>query len=225
MSTPSRRHGRSARARRSALLQATVAVAAERGVAGITHRAVTEKAGLPLATVSYFFPSIAELAGEALREFTAADAAEQVALAAALAQQQRMPDDIAAAFAAVAAPRHPQTLALFEAYLAAARSSELRPAVADALAAARRFAAAGAQAAGAPDPEAIAPAFAALAHGFALHALAVPPAVRPEDLYRALRALFVGHLLEAGHVELALALSRLPPLTVGARRAVAKSLQ
>src|SRR5438445_9572836 len=117
MAAHERRHGSSALARREALLRATVEVAAEVGIAGITHRAVTEKAGLPLATISYFFASIDELAAEALQVFTDADAAAQIALAEQLADQHGTPDEVATAFAAVAAPRWPDTLAMLEAYL------------------------------------------------------------------------------------------------------------
>jgi AcrR family transcriptional regulator len=55
--------------RRDALLRATMEVVAERGVAGVTHRAVTERAGVPLTTASYYFPSIDELVFAALRRF------------------------------------------------------------------------------------------------------------------------------------------------------------
>src|SRR5690349_3496310 len=138
-----RRHGPSARARREALLRATVEVTAELGVAGVTHRAVTERAGLPLATVSYFFSSIDELAGEALRTFMAEEQQTQAALADDLAVAEMTADEAGRAFALAAAPRLPETLALFEALLHAARHPELREAVADALAAARSVATAG----------------------------------------------------------------------------------
>ena len=203
-----KRHRPSAQARRDALLQATVEVAAELGTAGVTHRAVTERAGLPLATASYFFGSIDELAEEALRVFTAADADSQLALAAALAEQHSTPDEVATAFTAAVEPRRPETLAMIEAYLHAARSPEFRDALSDALAATRRVAAAAAAAAGSPDPDAGAPAFAALAHGFALHELGVPGSVPPETVHDAFRALFLGYLLDAGHTELALSLAK-----------------
>ncbi|TDQ00176.1 TetR family transcriptional regulator [Labedaea rhizosphaerae] len=57
------------RHRRELLLRATIEVVAERGVAGVTHRAVTERAGVPLATASYYFSSIDELVYEALKQF------------------------------------------------------------------------------------------------------------------------------------------------------------
>lgn len=182
-------------------------VAADRGAAGITHRAVTDQAGVPLATVSYFFDSINQLVEEALRVFGTEERDRLTGLADLLAAEQRTPDEIVTAFAAVSQPRLPETLAMFEAYLHAARGPELRESVAEALEASRRAAVAGARAAGAPDPEAMAPALVALAHGFALHQLAAPAKVDPDALRAALRAQFIGHLVETGHADLALRLA------------------
>src|SRR5690606_36117676 len=115
-------HRPSAQARRDALLRAAIEVAAERGAAGTTHRAVTQRAGLPLATASYFFSSIAELVSEALRTHVAEEAERLAALAAELVAGRRTPDELAAALAEAAMPRGPLpfTLAQFEAYLQAA---------------------------------------------------------------------------------------------------------
>lgn len=57
------------RPRREALLRAAIEVVGERGLAGVTHRAVTERAGVPLTSASYYFGSIDELVFEALRGF------------------------------------------------------------------------------------------------------------------------------------------------------------
>ncbi|MGN6251630.1 MAG: TetR/AcrR family transcriptional regulator [Marmoricola sp.] len=202
-----RRHGAAATARRDALLRACVEVAAERGRAGITHRAVTERAGLPLATVSYFFDSIDALADEALRTFMEAEERTQVDLAEALAGASSTAEEVAAAFVGVAAPRHPETLALLEALLHAARSGE-HEAARRALGSARAVAAAAAAAAGAPDPQALAPALTALAHGLALHRLAAQYDVGDATTYDGFRALFLGQLLLAGDVEAAVELAR-----------------
>lgn len=188
-------------------MSAAIEVAADHGIAAVTHRAVTEKAGLPLATVSYFFDSITELANEAIRSYAAADAASLHVLAESLLTQNSSPLEIAAAFALAAAPRRPDTLAMFEAYLRSARSPELRDAVADALGAAREVATAAARAAGTPDPEALAPALVALAHGFALHQLAVPESTGGDDLARTARTLLIGHLVENGMISEAIALA------------------
>jgi DNA-binding transcriptional regulator YbjK len=195
-----RRHRPSAQARRDALLRAAIEVAAERGAAGTTHRAVTQRAGLPLATASYFFSSIAELVSEALRTHVAEEAERLAALAAELVAGRRTPDELAAALAEAAMPRGPLpfTLAQFEAYLQAARDPALRDAVADALATYRQVAEAALVAAGAPPDAAAeaAPAFIALADGFALHHLAHPRPGDVDALRRALRMLFDGLLVD-----------------------------
>jgi DNA-binding transcriptional regulator YbjK len=129
-----RRHRPSAQARRDALLRAAVDVAAERGAAGVTHRAVTERAGLPLATVSYFFSSIDDLVAEALHTFVTDEVTRLSELAETLAADESSPDDLTAvlpaalAEAAMPAGPLPWTLTQFETYLQAARGEALRPA-------------------------------------------------------------------------------------------------
>ncbi|MFC9897102.1 TetR/AcrR family transcriptional regulator [Nocardia sp. NPDC127579] len=204
----SRRHGPSAQARRDALLRATVEIVAERGVAAVTHRAVTERAGLPLATVSYFFSSISELETEALRVFVAEERATQVAAAECLAAEQLTADAVGRALTAATAPRYPDSLAFFESLLHAARSEDFRDAVREALDASRAVANAALQAVGAPDPETVAPALTALAHGMALHQLAVPGSIDESGSFQAFRALVLGYLLQSGHTDLALALAQ-----------------
>jgi TetR/AcrR family transcriptional regulator, regulator of biofilm formation and stress response len=204
-SDPPRRHRPSAQARREALLQAAVEVAAERGVAGTTHRAVTERAGLPLATASYFFASIDDLVAEALRTFVADEAARLEAIADQLARDAHRPDDLAAALSEASMPSGPLpwALAQFEAYLQAARDDAMRTPVADALAAYEHVAELALTAAGAPAESAAgaAPAFNALADGFALHRLARPRAGDVAALQRALRLLFLGLLVEQGELD------------------------
>lgn len=58
--------------RRDRLVDATIAVIAERGVAGLTHRAVADAAGVPLGSTTYHLGSRDELLDAALR--AAADA-------------------------------------------------------------------------------------------------------------------------------------------------------
>jgi DNA-binding transcriptional regulator YbjK len=209
---PPRRYRPSAQARREALLRAAVEVAAERGVAGTTHRAVTERAGLPLATASYFFASIDDLVAEALRSFVADEAARLEAIAEQLDGDAERPDDLAAALSEASMPSGPLpwALAQFEAYLQAARDEAMRPPVADALAAYEHVAELALAAAGAA-PEAAAgaaPAFNALADGFALHRLARPQAGDVAALQRALRLLFLGLLVEHGEIDRAARLAR-----------------
>jgi len=204
-----RRHRPRAQARRDALLRAAVEVAAERGAAGVTHRAVTERAGVPLATASYFFSSIDDLVAEALRTFVADEAQRLSDLAGELGGDEHSPDEMAGALAEAAMPVGPLpwALAQFETYLQAARGEALRGPVADALAVYEQVAGAALAGAGAPDPAAAAPAFNALADGFALHHLARP---RPGDvaaLRHALRLLFLGLLVSHGQLDRAAALA------------------
>jgi AcrR family transcriptional regulator len=48
-------------ASRRALLDAATAVLVDRGVGALTHRAVADRAGVPLARVSYHFPTVEDL--------------------------------------------------------------------------------------------------------------------------------------------------------------------
>jgi DNA-binding transcriptional regulator YbjK len=189
---PRRRHRGTALARREALLRATVTVAAARGTAGVTHRRVTEEAGVPLATVSYFFESIDALAAEALQVFAGARAAELLTLAETITAEGDNADEVAAALATAAQPPTTSGLAQVEAYLHAARVPAFRPAVAEAVAAFEHVATVALTATGVADPARLAAAFVALADGFALRALALPGSVEPTLLHLAFRALYLG---------------------------------
>lgn len=199
-----RRHGASARQRRAALIDAAVQVAAEKGMSGITHRAVTERAGVPLATVGYFFDSITDLAMEALRTGVAEDAARMTELATSLVESDDpLPlADLLDTFAAAAAggPRT-EGLAFIESLLAVARDPDLRAVGAEALEAGRAVVAAVGEAADVPvgDPG----AFLALTHGFLLHKLASPDLVDDETLARGVRSMLIGELVRSGRLDLA----------------------
>jgi DNA-binding transcriptional regulator YbjK len=54
-------------ARREALLEATLALLAETGADAVTHRRVAERAGLPLASTTYWFDSKEHLLTQALQ--------------------------------------------------------------------------------------------------------------------------------------------------------------
>ena len=71
MPAPAKLQRASAQRRRAALLAAAAELAAETGAGAVTHRAVAQRAGLPLSTTSYFFSSIDELVTEALRTHAA----------------------------------------------------------------------------------------------------------------------------------------------------------
>ncbi|MFF0488655.1 TetR/AcrR family transcriptional regulator [Nocardia sp. NPDC004068] len=201
-----RRHGPSAQARRDALLQATVEIVAEQGMAAVTHRSVTERAGLPLATVSYFFSSIDDLPREALRTFMARERDAQTALADEVATGTMSADEMGRTLAAANRPRLPNWLAHVESLLHAARHPEFRDPVHDALESSWAVARAVVRAVGAPEAEAAAPALTALAHGLALDQLAVGT-IDDKASYQAFRALILGYLLDNGQESLALSLA------------------
>lgn len=200
-----RRHGDSARQRRDALVRATIEVAAEKGMSGVTHRAVTERAGLPLATVGYFFDSITDLAAEALRTGVAEDVARLRTLADELAATSPGTDAMAEAFAAALMSPPTDALAFLEGLLHAARDPQFGPVVAEVLTAGRDVADRAATVAGATrtDPGSLL----ALVHGYLLHALAAPELVEPDALLRGLRAQVIGTLVESGEIEAALRLA------------------
>ncbi|MGX1776913.1 TetR/AcrR family transcriptional regulator [Nocardia brasiliensis] len=214
-STPTprtRRHRASGAARRDALLGATVEVVAAQGMAGVTHRSVTEQAGVPLATISYFFESIGDLAEEALRVFAAERVTALSALNETLATHELDFDRMAALFAASAASNRTQSMAMFEAFLDAGRRVEHRSTVAAALAALRQVATTALATAGASEPEKAAESYAALVDGFALHALTREnQEVDRAGLHRAIRAMYLGELVEAGRIEEAVRLSAAGP--------------
>ena len=55
--------------RREAILDAALALIAERGTEELTHRAVAAAAGVPLGSTTYYFASRAELVREAFRRY------------------------------------------------------------------------------------------------------------------------------------------------------------
>ncbi|AJW40250.1 Transcriptional regulator, TetR [Rhodococcus sp. B7740] len=178
---------------------------AAHGVAGVTHRAVTEAAGVPLATVSYFFDSIDDLTTEAIRTFTArrveelhtrveqsADSSVPGALVNQTVADNRLSD-------------RAQILAMFESYLYAAREPSMRDLVTDMLGSFEALAATTLRIAGAPSPEPIARSFVALVDGYSLHSMASDrQQVQTAELNDALSAMFLGYLLQQGHTEQAI---------------------
>ncbi|HEV7536482.1 MAG TPA: TetR family transcriptional regulator, partial [Acidimicrobiia bacterium] len=174
------------RRRRDALLRATIELLGETGAKSVTHRAVAERAGLPLASTTYYFESVNQLIEEALKLHVAERVAELSGMAAmALGDTGASAQDIAERLAEVlAAAPTPILVAQYQMYLEAGRNPALQPAVAEALAAFEGLAAGVLATLGAREPELTAEAFVALLDGFALHRLA-----RPRDRAREAAAL------------------------------------
>jgi DNA-binding transcriptional regulator YbjK len=121
-STPARRQ-RGER-RRRAILEAALRVIGRDGVAGLTHRAVAEEAGVPLAATTYYFASKADVLREAAElAIERADADTGVPAAPRPARPERL----AAALATLLAGTDPaERLVQHEIGLEAARSPALR---------------------------------------------------------------------------------------------------
>ncbi|GAA3518991.1 TetR/AcrR family transcriptional regulator [Actinocatenispora rupis] len=126
--SPANRRGPTDPGRRDRLVEATIAVIAERGLDGLTHRAVASAAGVPLGSTTYHLGSRDELLATALR-------------AAAEAYNRRLREfldglpadaDLAAALADMithdVGPHRDRTIVEYELYLAALRRPALRPA-------------------------------------------------------------------------------------------------
>lgn len=130
MTTPSPHRPQQARSRvrRELLLHAAAELLAEGGVKAVTHRSVAERAGVPLASTTYYFKSIDELMSEALRRTTERRVDQLDAFVAAPPQAPVPPGDLGRRFlSAVITRPAPELLAQLEVYLEAARNPDMRP--------------------------------------------------------------------------------------------------
>lgn len=192
------------RRRRDALLRATIELLGETGVKSVTHRAVAQRAGLPLASTTYYFDSVQQLIEEALTLHVAERVAELQSLAATVGSGGSSAQDVAERLAAALVARPaPVLVAQYQLFLEAARNPALRPAVTEALEAFERLAGAFLSLLGARDPEQVAGAFVALLDGFALHRVARPrpPEREAADLMAAMRGLFLEQVMDDGQRE------------------------
>jgi DNA-binding transcriptional regulator YbjK len=181
-------------------LRAAIELLGETGAKSVTHRAVAERAGVPLASTTYYFRSVQELIEEALKLHVAERVAElqgltELALRATGANVAQFAERMAGVL--VANPT-PTLVAQYQLYLEAGRNPALRPAVSNALAAFEGLIAGVLAALGARDPQGAAEAFLALFDGFALHRLARPrdPEREAAALFAAMRALFLEQVMD-----------------------------
>ena len=118
--------------RRTAILDGALAVLAEQGMRGLTHRAVDAAAGLPPGSTSYYFRSRAALVAGCVQRLVERDLAEDVAAvnAAVLAAGQDLPAVLATVLTTVgvrmATVERQRTLARYELSLASVRDPALR---------------------------------------------------------------------------------------------------
>lgn len=111
--------------RRRAIVHAAVGAIAEVGIGQVTHRLIAARAGVPLGSTTYYFPTLDDLVSAALRE--AAESAR--AQLATWVDELLVSEDLAATFVDLArrylADRE-QALLEYELCLAATRTPELR---------------------------------------------------------------------------------------------------
>ena len=118
--------------RRSTILDGALAVLAEQGMRGLTHRAVDAAADLPSGSTSYYFRSRAALVAGCVQRLLERDLAEDVpdVEAAISTAGSNMPAALAAVLTAVgvrmATTERRRTLARYELSLAAVREPALR---------------------------------------------------------------------------------------------------
>ena len=113
-------------ARRRAVVSAALEVIAEVGVGRTTHRAIAARAGVPLGSTTYYFPTLDDLVAAALEQAAAATRDLLAHWADELAAAADPPSVLAGLVAEYLADR-PRALLDCELYLAAARSPALRP--------------------------------------------------------------------------------------------------
>ncbi|MFD5923012.1 TetR/AcrR family transcriptional regulator [Kitasatospora sp. NPDC058201] len=196
MPNPDKRYAKGAR-RREEILKAALEVLAEHGVAGLTHRAVTERAGCPFTSVSYFFGTIENLAVEVVQLIAENLDAHLDALGQRFGDGGASPATVAAEFSQLLT-RYAQALELarYEVLLHAVRNPNQSEALDSIVRKMEHVAEVALRAAGARRPEAGARAFAALAEGFNLYHLVDP---RPDDVeaaQAAFRALFIAYAMD-----------------------------
>jgi len=160
--------------RRGAILDATIDILVNEGLAAVTHRAVAKRAGVPLAATTYYFSSKDELIGEALGLLIADEIDRLTAKAEELGDEIRSPRASAAGVAEVLFPdadAFGRRLAKLELYLEAARRPGLHKAATHWQQAFTELARYALERAGVKNAEGLAPFFLAAADGILLHAL------------------------------------------------------
>jgi DNA-binding transcriptional regulator YbjK len=163
--------------RRSTILDGALAVLAEQGMRGLTHRGVDAAAGLPSGSTSYYFRSRAALVAGCVQRLLEWDLAEDVpdVEAALLTARSDVPGALAAVLTAVgvrmATTERWRTLARYELSLAAVREPALRDDLIAGGDTIRRRGAALLAMAGAVDPDTAAAQLAAVLDGLVYTAL------------------------------------------------------
>jgi AcrR family transcriptional regulator len=160
-------------AARDRILQATLRLIGEQGVGAVTNRAVARAAGVSLGSLTYHFPSQADLLRESLNRFVDDEISRITGLLGRFRTSGLAPDELAdEAQKAIADFSHgPEEIANLELHLQAARDPQVRDAAERSISAYDRLATAVLTAMGIPDAERHAPTVVALFYGLAIRRL------------------------------------------------------
>ncbi len=118
--------------RRCALVSAAADLLCEGGFEAVRHRAVARRAGLPLASTTYYFSSLDDLIAAAVEYIGMREAAQLRTNVAALSRRRRGAETTAEVLVALLVDDGPDTIAYeqlisrYERYIACARQPALR---------------------------------------------------------------------------------------------------
>jgi DNA-binding transcriptional regulator YbjK len=163
--------------RREEILRAALRLIGSRGMHHVTHRDVEAEAGVPLGSTTYYFATKEELLTEALRLFVAEEQARLREAARRFEGVEAEPEMVVDAIVAEirdTLSRPIEQVAQFELYLEATRTPALAEEAKACFAAYDKIAVAALRAAGAKDPEALAPLFIGLIEGLMFRQLVEP---------------------------------------------------
>lgn len=203
MATRARLSQDRSRLRREELLDAAIALFADGGARGITHRAVAAKAGLPAATTTYYFTSIDELIEEALSRHIQLWLHDLETLTTTPVEADISFEDANGLIATIFAVRSTEIVGLqLSIYLAASRTPALRPKAAEALTALEALCAKMLQHVGIVGAEQLSRSVVAVIAGSALSRLSERHTNEDEAemLYRAIRGLVTSALLSEDEI-------------------------
>lgn len=163
-------------ARRQAVLDAALRVVGEKGIGGVTHRAVATEAGITPGLTTYYFPTVDALLEATLGTYVAAEMERAGAAVEVLRETGPNADRgsvLGAVFQALATEPEQQA-AQFELYLESVRRPGLRDVACDCLNGYGEIARVALERLGAAKPDEAASALVAMIDGFALHQLVDP---------------------------------------------------
>ena len=115
--------------RREALVGAAAALLCEHGFEGVSHRAVAARAGLPLASTTYYFASLEELIAAAVEHLTSSEENLLRRRLDGLSRRRRGPESTAELLVELLVddgPGNTHLVSRYERYLACARQPALR---------------------------------------------------------------------------------------------------